>query len=206
MVEQVSPHTNRGQFLDLQHPSSCNGNITAWHFCYYTSGVSVSTDTFSLWFRVWRPERAGVLRLVHDYQVSSTIDSLDTELPFDCGNIVLQESDYLEVEEDDIIGVYTSMRSTNVPIIGQNAPAESVLHFDRRNNFDSDTVRRRDLSETPSLVLHLYAHIGKNIRVPFLYYICQEQLTIRYLHELCSTCVFVKITSLSFPYRSPTAE
>ena len=96
-----SASTTTGLFLNMEHPSQCHGLITTWHYCYYPNGAGNTSITVG----VWRLNQA-----TQQYNLigSSRTISVTAESSFAsviCGTEVLIESDYMSINENDVIGV-----------------------------------------------------------------------------------------------------
>ena len=162
-VNPTIPRANSGQYIDLQHPATCRGNITAWHFCYYTE--SIDANVYTLFFRVWRSRNTNNLDLVHEYQQSSEVGDQSQAGVVICENVTLQVSEYFEVLPGDVVGVYVPFLIPTVSIVANNAVG-SQLQFDTRENveaFTSDRIQTRELIDLQAVEIHLFARVGKNI-------------------------------------------
>ncbi len=147
------------QFLDLQHPVPCTGNITAWHYCYYTSEVIQSNVVHSVYLRVWRPAGPTSWDLVYDTRLEVTSESGSPVL---CSDIVLRGDQRFVVEAGDVLAVYLPLLRERLPVVAEGVPF-SLLHMDTRRDvlpFTSQTVQEDDLREVSSLALNVYAEIG----------------------------------------------
>ncbi len=148
-----------GQFLDLQHPVPCTGNITAWHYCYYTSEVIQSNMEHFVYPRIWRPAGPNSWNLVYDVWL---MDIPERGSPVSCKNIVLREDQHFVVEAGDILAVYLPLLRERLPVVAEGVPF-SLLYMDTRIElvpFTSQTVQEDDLREVSSLALNVYAEIG----------------------------------------------
>ncbi len=148
-------------FLDIGNPAPCTGTITAWHFCYYEPGRIRDSQDFTALLQVWRPiESSSDYRRVS--QTSQTVSVLNTGRSenFECGDMLLQESDFIPIEENDILGVYIPGLN-GLRLVSENFPSESELFFIN----PGPDVSSVTTSETAQLLtehkLHLTADIGK---------------------------------------------
>ena len=164
-MEPTSSFTDQdGQYLDLQHPAPCTGNLTAWHFCFYTSSV-VEGNLYSIYFRVWRPTNGNAWKHVHQYQLNLRAggqSGSNTGLLV-CENVALNPQEYFRVQQNDILGVYLPVLVNSLPIIAEDVRG-SQLYYDTRQNFEpftDDRVQRNNLREILLLALHLDADIGE---------------------------------------------
>ena len=155
-----NPHIESGQFFDFSHPVTCGGNITTWHFCYYTSTVA-SDRRYSLWFRVWRQISGNNFNLVGETAVRREAPTDITSVVI-CEDAMLDVDAYISVMEGDILAVYVPFTLSTVSIIGSGVSGSS-LHADNRNLlsvFQGTTVNRQDNTDRMSgLALYLYSDI-----------------------------------------------
>ncbi len=149
-----------GQFFDLQHPVSCRGNITKWHYCYYTSALGQPDTTHIVYLRVWRPMNSNSWTRVYEVRLNVVPD---IGSPVVCQETTLREDQRFVVERDDILAVYLPVLSDGLPVVAQGVPL-SQLYLDIRGSFEpfsAQTVRANDLTEMASLALNLYADVGE---------------------------------------------
>ena len=159
------PETNflddGGQYLDFGHPATCNGNLTAWHFCYYAADITESF-TYVVWFRTWRMVDAINFVRIHDYQLSMMFNPPSSETLI-CETATL--STPLDVQENDILGAFIPFTLLFGPAlhIVANDTEDFGLFADTRGTDASflTTVSRDNLESRTTLGLHLYADIGK---------------------------------------------
>ena len=148
------------QYINLDNPARCRGNITAWHLCYYPRA---SDNSFTVHFRVWRPEGNSFSRLLDDERTFTTSGSNGGELV--CEDITLSTEDYVRIEHDDVIGIYIPSSST-VSTVGvfESSPGPGVgIYRDGRNSILTrvrSSVDRDDLIMLRTAGLHLYTDIG----------------------------------------------
>lgn len=165
-VGAPSPFYSGQQYVNLDNPSPCGGNITAWHFCYFLN----EDDSFNIEFRVWRASGQGrnSFEEIHNDQRTivlngSTINS--TQLH--CVDILLTREEYLRVEQDDVIGVYVPLTASISPVgVFDSPPAGIGVRQDDRSIITiliSESFQRNDLSNVPNAGLYLYADIGKSL-------------------------------------------
>lgn len=151
-----------GHYLNLQHPATCSGNLTAWHYCYY-SGSITRTTTYSVTLNVWRPRGDGV---TFD-RVDRTFLNIELSPAGGTSELLIcdthAEPDPVAVQPGDVIGFYSApFPGTPLYITSENVPG-FTLHEDTRSSisaFFSPTITRNDTIEVP-LGLHLTADIGR---------------------------------------------
>ena len=152
------------QYINLNNPAQCRGNITAWHLCYYPRATT--DETFSVRLRVWRPTRGSLFSQLSSAEVTLTPTNSGEELLV-CEDMTLAAEEYIQVEHDDVIGIYipeSSFSSVSTVGVFNNPPPPGVgIHRDSRSSiitFISSSVERRDLVMLRTAGLHLYADIG----------------------------------------------
>lgn len=155
--------STRKQYVDIEHPLTCSGYITAWHMCFYTDNI-VSSDNYRVYLRVYRNRNPNQLEQVH--QVVKDIPLSSQEVgsnSFVCMSDLLNEEDYLNVSAGDYLATYIPTVSRPLQIVGNNV-LKSFLYRDTRDfltSFTSTRVRLSDLEVMNGGFLHLHADIGK---------------------------------------------
>ena len=160
-VGQASLHTTGGQYIDLLHPVQCSGNLTAWHFCYYSEDIQ-DDGSYIVYFRVWRPADETNLDRVYQRTQELDLDESDSD-EFVCVDVPLDPDNYFEVVENDRLGVYVATLGRPLHIISSGTTGFGLFQ-DIRNGFlqfFSQDAATSDLEEMTDLGLHLYADIGK---------------------------------------------
>ena len=103
--------------------------------------------------------------LVYSHQVDSDTGTTSTRgSVLNCKDIPLNEAGFFEVRENDILAVHIPNSVHAVRIIARDSTAG--LYFDSRGGtipFTETRLRTNDLTERPTLGLHLYADISKSI-------------------------------------------
>ena len=161
------PETNfldsGGQYLDFGSPAACNGNLTAWHFCYYAADIAES-DTYVIFPRVWRMVDGNSYQRIDDNAITMVIDPPNNGQTLLCENVTL--STPLDIQRNDILGVYvptTGLLGEPLHIVARDTE-DFGLFFDTRTlltPFLSTTISTNDLERRRTLGLHLFADIGK---------------------------------------------
>ncbi len=154
-----------GQYLDLEHPAPCNGNLTRWHLCYYASDID-QTDTYVVLFHIWRMINDSTFELVNQYKLNMTIEhSSNGDQTLLCENVTL--STPIGINSNDILGVYIPFTSDlggpPLHIVARNT-TDFGLFADTRTSiavFTGDTISTNNLERATTLGLHLHADIGK---------------------------------------------
>lgn len=168
-VSPTEPHTTSGNYLDLKHPANCTGNLTMWHFCYYSANLT-QERTYGIFFDVWRHNKHNSQNLerVHHFpfEINFTNHSnLDTLV---CENV----TDMFEVHPEDVLGVLileaTILGTLPLHVISA-ATSGFGLYFDSRGTFTVD--KDVDLEWMPTLALHLYADVGKAVNITCILYL-----------------------------------
>ena len=155
------------QYINLNNPAQCRGNLTAWHLCYYPRATS--DGAFSVRLRVWRPAASqGSLYSRHSSAEITITPSLNSgEELLVCEDITLAAEDYIQVERDDVIGIYIPESSfssvSTIGVFNNPPPPGAGIYRDRRSSLItliSGSVERSDLVMLRTAGLHLYADIG----------------------------------------------
>lgn len=197
-LEEATVSLQQGQYLDLQNPLSCSGNLTAWHFCYYTAAMPPadfsSHNTFHwAWLRVWRRVNSSVLlQQIHDHQVRLRNGSPNTS--FLCQDEVLSEPE--SIQAGDILGVYLPVTPIlPVPVIGQGISGYSLFRDTRDNSdaFSSKILSTDSLLMQNNFVLHVDVEMGKLNYVNQL--ISTNKLRLDVLHACFTLWASTAVTS-----------
>ena len=155
------PRSESGQYINLDHPAVCRGNLTTWNFCYYPG----SEDVYTVHFRVWRPTRGrSRFTLIHTNQ--RTIRVRNNQSVLNCENITLNEENYVQIEPDDVVGIYIPLLSSFSAVGMYQSPQEGAGVYHDRSALSiliNLPIERNDLTKLKNAVLHLYADIGKSI-------------------------------------------
>ena len=155
------------QYINLDNPAQCRGNITAWHLCYYPRATS--DESFSVQLRVWRPTRGSLYTRLSSAEVTVTPPNggSNGEELLICEDITLAAEDYIQVEPDDVIAIYipesSSSTVSTVGVFNNPPPPGAGIHRDSRSSlitFISSSFERSDLIMLRTVGLHLYADIG----------------------------------------------
>lgn len=155
--------STRKQYVDMQHPLTCSGFITAWHMCFYTDNI-VSNTNYRVYLRVYRNNSDSQLEQVH--QVVKDIPLNPQQLgsnTFMCMSDILNEGDYLSVSAGDYLATYIPTVSQPLQIVGNNV-SKSFLYRDTRDLVPSFTFTRVGFSDLEAIdggFLHLRADVGK---------------------------------------------
>lgn len=153
------------QYINLDHPATCRGNLTMWHFCYYPG----NDDTFTIEFRVWRATRGRSLftRIHSDERTITSIRGSLNQLVLICEDIPLTEDEYIHIEPNDVVGIHIPLFSSVSAVGMYQSPPDGVgVYRDGRSTLStllSSSAERNDLTELPTASLHLYADISKSI-------------------------------------------
>ena len=157
--------TLRGQFVDLDNPLTCSGSIVAWHFCFYTDNVvNVQEQVlYTAHFRVYRSVASNQLQRVHDVQRGLPLSMLEgREVLFLCFDDVLEQDQYLDVLEGDILAVFIPVIFPPLLLVGTNT--QGRVYRDIRSTgapFRDLTLPISGLMMLQNYTIHLYADVGK---------------------------------------------
>ena len=178
-ADEGSPQMMGGQYADLQNPLPCSGCIVAWHLCFYTENV-VSNAMYTAYFRVYRSEDRGRLLRVHEVEKSLRMSPRNrSDGAFICMDDVLEEGQYLNVSEGDILAAYIPQSPIEPPllIVGANTPGS--LYKDTRSPALSllfADVSMSDLVKVENSALHLYAEVGECAYISCIQKVDYQQL------------------------------
>ena len=154
-----------GNFLNLQSPSPCSGNLTAWTYCYHSSSV-IEDGRYSLTFRVWRQSATDSSRYdrVHQYFLSVDLQASSISEPFVCETVSLTPDEYFAVETKDVLGFFSTTFFSRPLYITSDDVIGYTLHEDNRNSFEqfnAQSITMSDMLELQAVGLHLSANIGE---------------------------------------------
>ena len=143
----TSPNPTPGLFIDGNNSSPCNGQIIQWSICYYNPRNFSTRDSIRIRLQTWR------LNGTHGLRISSYLTTLSIpKLPayFQCVNITVDPSDYVDVKQGDYIGVNTFNNSV-LPVIANTADGSRVFFLPANAN---------DVMRLSNQAIHVSATIG----------------------------------------------
>lgn len=153
-------------YFDLDHPAKCNGYISQLHYCYYATsfaGFVRDNPVHQAIIQIWRENlNTGELYWVQEYELSQDTSQDDRD-DFVCRNVTLKQSDYISIEENDVIGVTLPLIHTLMPplqLISTNTTGFG-LYFEPLSSSSIKTVKVSSLMLHKELVLHLSADISE---------------------------------------------
>ena len=159
--QEGNHYTERGQFLDLDHPLPCTGTLVSIQYCFYTDDFS-DDERHSFTFRIYRLEST-VLQQI--YQSERSFDDDIPDRSFICHNYVYSENEYVDVMEGDIIGVYLPTFSPHLNVVGTDVTGSNV-YKDTRWFLPSQAldpnVPLSSLTELANTTIHFSAVISKS--------------------------------------------
>lgn len=179
---ETSPYYNitNGQFLDLDNPITCSGNVTSIQYCYHSHNSSNSSQSvnssMNFLVRVWRAVGNGSYTKAHEYQIEENTPTQKESSLFvnvQCMSLTLNSSEYFHVLNGDILGIYFEDSGLGILAINKDtsstdAMAESSsnvgLHYDIRSIGevrDGTTLTSSDLRIKVGVNYHLQVQIGK---------------------------------------------
>ena len=107
-------------FLNREFPAECDGEITAWNYCYYSENLT-NSRTYTATVALWRFNNATGQYGVVEGSTAVLTEVYTTrrfEADIYCRQKSLAPENFIEVKEGDIIGV--SLPTGNpIPIIGR---------------------------------------------------------------------------------------
>ena len=157
-----SHYTERGQFLDLDHPLPCSGSLVSIQYCFYTDEFSDDDhERHSFTLRIYRLEST-VLQQI--YQVERAINMEIPDHSFVCHNYIYSNEEYVDVMEGDIIGVYLPSFSCHLNVVGTDVTGFSVYKDTRiiPTQALDPNVPLSSLTEVTNTTIHLSAIISKS--------------------------------------------
>ena len=147
-----------GLYLDTSSTAECDGNITSWSLCYYE--IRVFSTPYQVEFQVWRRLSNDEYHMVGAAVQTLTVSFRDDE--FNCRHFVLSESEWIQIERDDFIGVHL-MDSTELTVLGETGDSQdSLLYTDQ---VSSATLQSSSFTRDDGIKMHISATIGKIIRL-----------------------------------------
>ena len=153
-------------YIDLDHPAKCSGYINQLHYCYYATNFSSfvkDNPVHQAIVQIWREDlNIGELYQVHKYELSQNT-SQDHRNDFVCRNETLKPNDYINIEENDVIGVTLPIHTlTPAPLqlISIN-PTGFGLYFEPLTPSSIKRVKVSSLIHYKESVLHLFADISE---------------------------------------------
>lgn len=151
-------------YFDLDHRATCNGYISRLQYCYYATNFNGFRDNslHRATVQIWREDlNSRDLYLLHEHELSRDI-SQDTRDDFICRNEVLKPDEYIDIKENDIIGVTLPLFTVMPPLqlISTNTTGFG-LYLRPLSSGSMTTVKRSSLMWHAELVVHLFAEIGK---------------------------------------------
>ena len=165
--KQASP-SRAGLFLNFESPAQCNGMARAWHYCYYGKDIT-DPFVFAADFVVYRKTslNSNVYERVALKSVVKSPDELQST-GFHCETVTLEQSEYFEVQEDDIIGacLIEDGTQTRINILSHLVNGHGEVYRPNQNTELCDPslfemVDFGSMFEQARHVVHLYINIGK---------------------------------------------
>ena len=145
-------------FLNREFPAECDGEITAWNYCYYSDNLS-DAETYTATVAIWRFNNVtGRYNVVSTSVLSLTHRTRQLLADIYCRQESLAPENYPAIREGDIIGV--------------SLPPDNPIRMIGASNLDSYVISRYDGSTSTlssaspgdlspvSMSLHLYADIS----------------------------------------------
>ena len=157
-LSPTSPNPAPGLFIDRDNPAPCSGQIIRWRICYYNPRKFSRRDSLQVLLQTWR------LNTICGSRISSYYSKLDIpQQPddFQCVNINVDPTEYINVQQGDYIAVYTFNNSV-LPVIANTADGSRVYIFP--NSLILPIVLQTlnpGLVHLSNQAIHLSATIGK---------------------------------------------
>lgn len=160
-VQPTEAFITNGQYVNLNDPATCSGNLTAWHFCYYRSSIDTGSSMYNIYLRVWRNVQGNTYNLVSNAAVRGSPNLNVGDVI--CIDALIAEDQYVQVEQGDVIAVYIPFTIPTVSILASQPAVVQELHQDTRGSaaFTATEFSRNDLRLESTYGLHLQADICK---------------------------------------------
>ena len=111
-------------YLNLRDKSLCSGTVYAWRVCFI---VSTDQPPLEIVLAMYRLQPDGLYQLVpgsrYDYQLFETFDT------FTCTEVVLQPSEYFQVQENDVVAFCEDFNINRVQVY-MSETGSSVWYWD----------------------------------------------------------------------------
>ena len=159
--------------MNFESPSQCRGNVTGWHFCYYKNNLAgIERDAvFTAIFIVYQRESPTSDNYIPVSQNNKVMklqyQSIANSTGFVCMKEDLEPEEYIEIQENDIIGACIKSGYLIAPLllVGTSSGVNMATY-----QLDKDWVRNCNalrvytphsfFKQRPDSTLHLYADIG----------------------------------------------
>ena len=151
-----------GTYLITQHSFTCGTtNLTKWHYCYYTQAVTNAPE-LSMTVAVWSLDiKTNTYVLSPGSARNITLNPIRTLAKIFCVEESLDESDYVEVSQGDVIGVVLGPNNA-IPVLG-SAASSGAFTLEQCQNERPQNIPQQSLSSL-NMLLHLYASTsGKHV-------------------------------------------
>ena len=159
--------------MNFESPSQCRGNVTGWRFCYYKSDLAETeiNAVFTAIFIVFRRESPTSHNYIPVSQNNKVIE-LDYNFianspDFVCMKENLEPDEYIEIQENDIIGACIKRGYSVAPllVVGTSSGINvSTYQFDRDwvryCTIPSVNTNNQYFKPRRTSALHLYADVG----------------------------------------------
>ena len=155
----------QGLYLNLGAPSTCNGTVTCWNYCYGNSFCSNHSHYAT--FMVYRPreDNSNELQLVPE-SIKSVSVRCQNKNPIKCGKEVLPRSEWFAIRKNDIVSVCLSQQRPRFQLISrkyvrfdEQVTTEIFQHRSTNCGEQQLLIDRRNLVMRSFLQLHLSAEL-----------------------------------------------
>ena len=149
-----------GLFIDSQTPSPCSGQIISWRVCYYNpffeNGININSSQIVL--QTWKLSSEGGTRIGSNTFIISISQPPDD---FQCVNITVDPSDYINVSQGHYLGAYLTQDRV-LPVIGSRSDVSSLLFIPADEIVPSTLqVGMTVILQISNSAIHVTATIGK---------------------------------------------
>ena len=141
-------------YLNLRDKSLCSGTAYAWRCCFISS---TDEPPLEIVLAMYRPQPDGSYQLVpgsrYELQLFETYDT------FTCVDIVLQPSEYFQVQEDDVVAFCEDFNINRLQVY-MSEPGSSVWHWNAGGCSESSLSLTGTLTQMTDRVFMASAQIG----------------------------------------------
>ena len=148
-----------GTYINTQYPVTCGNYITKWHYCYYTQEATPGS-TLSMTVAVWSLNTATNTYTVSPSSIKTiTLQPVQTLAKVFCIEESLNETEFVQVSQDDVIGVVLPS-SNAIPIISFSLESHKhVLKYSE--NETPVNVLQYNARKEDNVSMHLRATLSK---------------------------------------------
>ena len=149
-----------GLYLDTAHSVTCDGLLREWKVCYYRNPFR--NRDYEIELQVWRKTSTDQYSMVGTTNL--LLEDVGSQDPdFKCDSFPLLETEYIAVEQDDLIGVYLVLNTqgffdTVLRVVGSGSEVDTLHYIEQ---MPSEMLQLSDLTVQSTVRIHISASIGK---------------------------------------------